>query len=349
MKKKRLLSLLVSVCLTLVLAALLLPACAPAAPDEAAGPVPVEPEYEIRLQNSNPLGTIPVLADELFAELVDYKSNGRIKIEVISGAVLGSPREVMDLVSAGVLEFTGSVMPQLYSRYAPWAGIQLLPFAFTNKIDLWEWTEDVFVPEMNKEIAEYDLMIMPNVPQSGTRAFHSSAGPIHSVADMEGLKYRCVTTGLPAESAAAMGAKPSVIPWTEAFTAMESGVFEVWDAPPRLVYDYKFHEIGKDFTQIEYVSETYTLLTNLSWWNSLPEDVQELLLECQEVATGWDKWQMCRADIESLQKMENAGVTIYYPTAEELAGFKAAVAPVYEWAKKEYGEDKVNLLLEWRK
>ena len=97
---------------------------------------------------------------------------------------------------------------------------------------------------MNKEIAKEDLMIMPCIPGTATRTFHSAAGPIRSVADMKGKKYRATSAGPTVEAATVMGAKPSVIPWTECFTGMESGVFDVWDAPPRLVYEHKFHEVG---------------------------------------------------------------------------------------------------------
>ncbi len=38
--------------------------------------------------------------------------------------------------------------------------------------------------------------------------------------------------------------------------------------------------------------------------------------------------------------------TVYYPTANELAQWKAAMAPIYDWAKDEYDADKVDLLLE---
>ena len=42
-------------------------------------------------------------------------------------------------------------------------------------------------------------------------------------------------------------------------------------------------------------------------------------------------------------------VTVYYPTAEEMAEFKAAVMPVYDWAREEYGDDKVDMLMDYAK
>ena len=67
-----------------------------------------------------------------FAELVDKKSNGRIKITVYSGAQLGSDQQMQAALRGGTQEFTAPSTATLANLLKEF-GVIGLPFSFTSE------------------------------------------------------------------------------------------------------------------------------------------------------------------------------------------------------------------------
>ena len=158
MKKKRLFTLIGSICLSLVLAALLLPACAPAAPAgeeadcsdveaklaaeekkvsdlekklakaEEAGPVPIEAEYKMALA-APMLATTADATYRVFVDLVNQRGEGRIEVTYYPEAVLGSEEAVYADVAAGAIEMTHMATGKL-TKWVPWASIGVTSRSF---------------------------------------------------------------------------------------------------------------------------------------------------------------------------------------------------------------------------
>jgi len=121
-RKKRILMLIGSVCLILVLAALLLPACAKEAPPEVG-----EPTYHWRMNAISPPEAPDTMACRSFAQSVLEASDGRIVIDVHDSSVLGDWNVVAGEVMKGTIEISMSSLP---STYDPRLEIVYLPYLF---------------------------------------------------------------------------------------------------------------------------------------------------------------------------------------------------------------------------
>jgi len=383
MKKKRWFTMIGSICLSLVLAALLLPACAPAAPEaegiaeledelaaaekevkdlkgdvsdlekklakaEAAGPVPIEPEYKIALA-APMLSTVDEASYRAFVDLVNIRGEGRIEVTFFPEAVLGSEEAVYADVAAGAVEMTHMSAGKL-TKWVPWASIGVdLPFVWTSWFDCYHWWEQVCLPEVNKELVASDLMTLPYVGCEGVSHIWSRVGPIRSVADVEGKIFRAYSAGTEVAWMEAMGGKGTVLPWAELYTALETGIIDLMHNPFRLMLDLGFADVTGDVTITGHKVWVGTILLNLTWWNSLPEDIQIIIDQAWYEASPYWKWANWTDEKMLLEeaKLPPYNLNIYTPTATELAGFKAAVEPVYDWARQEYGSDKVDMMLDY--
>ncbi len=390
MKRKRLLSLLVSVCLTLVLAALLLPACAPATPEEAAdviaeledelvasekkadalegevsdlekklakaeaaaGPVPIEAEYKITY-------AAPVLEPNsvdfylIFAELANERGGGRIELTTYGDDMLGTMDKQMNDVASGAIEMAYLSTGYLVD-WIPWATIASdLPVIWTEFLDYLWWHEQIWTPEVNKELAPFNIMAMPYYGTEGTCGIFSASGvgPIRSIADIKGKTWLANTPGLQVQTIEAFGAKPIIVPWAEEFTAVESGMLDLITNPLGFYMTLGFAEIVTDYYVTGHKTYIGGVLTNLEWWNSLPEDIQTILNGALYDAAAVFKWNNFEGNIFWLEEATKPpyNIDVYFPTAEEIAEFNATVAPVYEWAREEYGDDKVDMMLDYVK
>jgi TRAP-type C4-dicarboxylate transport system substrate-binding protein len=91
----------------------------------------------------------------------------------------------------------------------------------------------------------------------------------------------------------------------EAYTSMQTGVYDGWIMFPSAWVNLKLHEVGPYYTLIGFGTITWHHLTiNLDKWNSLPEDVQEIVLEVAadfEEEVGRVNQQRYEQDIETLR------------------------------------------------
>lgn len=100
----------------------------------------------------------------------------------------------------------------------------------------------------------------------------------NKVSDLKGQKL--AGAGLNLKWLEYAGATPVQSSLPEAFTAMQTGVYNGWIMFPSGYVNYKLYEVGKYYTEIGFGAITWHGLTvNRSRWNRLPKEVQEILLE----------------------------------------------------------------------
>jgi TRAP-type C4-dicarboxylate transport system substrate-binding protein len=91
----------------------------------------------------------------------------------------------------------------------------------------------------------------------------------------------------------------------EAYTSMQTGVYDGWIMFPSAWVNLRLHEVGPYYTLIGFGTITWHHLTiNLDTWNRLPEEVQEIMLEVAddfEEEVGRVNRERYEQDIETLR------------------------------------------------
>jgi TRAP-type C4-dicarboxylate transport system substrate-binding protein len=91
----------------------------------------------------------------------------------------------------------------------------------------------------------------------------------------------------------------------EAYTSMQTGVYDGWIMFPSAWVNLRLHEVGPYYTLIGFGTITWHHLTiNLDTWNRLPEEVQEIMLEVAadfEEEVGRVNQERYEQDIETLE------------------------------------------------
>ncbi len=101
-----------------------------------------------------------------------------------------------------------------------------------------------------------------------------------TVADLKGKKL--AGAGLNLKWLEYAGATPVQSSLPEAYTSMQTGVYNGWIMFPSAWVNFKLHEVGKYYTEVGFGSITWHGLTiNQAKFNKLPKDVQAII---QEVA-----------------------------------------------------------------
>lgn len=100
----------------------------------------------------------------------------------------------------------------------------------------------------------------------------------NKVSDLKGQKL--AGAGLNLKWLEYAGATPVQSSLPEAYTAMQTGVYNGWIMFPSGWVNFKLYEVGKHYTEVGFGAITWHGLTiNKNRWNRLPKEVQAIILE----------------------------------------------------------------------
>lgn len=134
--------------------------------------------------------------------------------------------------------------------------------------------------------------------------------PITSLDDCKGYKLRSPGTDLYLNTFNTLGMSPTVVPWNEAYTAMQSGLVDGVESGLEAFYTQGFYEFGKYVCLSRHMISVIGPVMNADKWNSLDEATQELFTST---------WKQCQEELNETvianesgyqTKLEEAGCTI---------------------------------------
>ena len=152
--------------------------------------------------------------------------------------------------------------------------------------------------------------------------------PIRRPEDAAGLTVRVPPNTMWVETFKAMGARPTTVQWSEVYNALQQNVVAAAEAPLASLWGSKLHETRKTISMTGHFTAFVMWPMNVNFFNRLPKDVQQVLLEEGRKAGEY----MTRLTLEQQQsnvdRFKAAGVT--FVTDVDLAAFRKATAPVYK-------------------
>ena len=165
----------------------------------------------------------------------------------------------------------------------------------------------------------------------GYKLFTTKDKEIHSPADFQGMKIRIMESPLLKAQYENWGAIATPIAYNELYSALEQGTVDGEENPIQTIVLNNYHEVQGEIIPSYHGTMTYILMANLDWFNSLPEDVQEAIVEAEAYGREESRKAYAEKEQEYLDVVKNAeGVHYYELTDEEIEAFKATVQPVYD-------------------
>ncbi len=229
---------------------------------------------EIRLAHSNAANQPIHEACESWAQKVSDASGGRIVITVYPSAQLGTLAETQEAVQLGTLELA-IADTSLLSSIVPQYGLFSLPFL----IDGYESADAIVngsIGEGIDNLAKEQGMVPLGWTWNGFRNFCTTTA-ITSVADCSGMKLRSPEAQIYLDTFNALGMKPTPLPWSEAFSAMQSGIVDGVESTLEAFYTQSFYTLGENICLSRHMISVIGPIANAKWWDSLDEADQTIL------------------------------------------------------------------------
>lgn len=245
-----------------------------------AGPVLAQ-DIKAKLGTSLPDAHPQTIGARKFAELVDQKSKGRIKITVYSGAQLGSDQQMQAALRGGTQEFTVPSTATLANLVKEF-GVIGLPFSFASEKQADAVLDGPFGQGLLARLPEKDLIGL-GFWENGFRNFTNSKRPITKADDLAGLKVRTMQNNLYIDLFNGLGANAVPMPVNELFTALETRAVDAQENPFTVVHAQKFYDVQKYLSTTGHAYDALVLVAGKKFWDGLkPEDKATLQAAARE-------------------------------------------------------------------
>ena len=259
------------------------------------------------------------------AKNLEEKSNGRIKMEIFTSAMLGSDEDVIEQalqgVNVAVLTDGGRM-----GNYVKDIGILGAPYLADDYQDILKIIDTEIFKSWEEELAQNGIRILSFNWYDGARHFLTNK-PVYKPEDLNGVRIR--TPGAPvwSESVKAMGAIPVAMPWTEVYTAVQQGAIDGAEGQHTATYSSRLYEVIKYVDKTGHFQLINGIIVGEKWFSKLPEDLQKLLKEETRAVAEKNAQYIASLSDEYEKKMVEAGMEVVEPDVE---AFKAAAEKAYE-------------------
>lgn len=273
---------------------------------------------------------------------IKEKTGGELEFKPYAAKEIVGDFELLDGVKNGVLEAMNS-----FTLY--WAG-KLPATAFLSSYLMGlryphEW--DIFFYSKGGLQAARDIfakqgLYYVNRIHHGPNIVHSKK-PIRTIEDFKGLKLR-VPGGMIAEGFAAAGARTTLLPGGEVFSALEKGTVDAADyTGPAVNWALGFQQVTNyiwtgpsGLESIYQPVDLMDLVVRMDVWKKLSKKMQQWLDDEVQVYSNIHFSAIQKADMETWPKFEKAGTKINRLPAEDLPKFQRLAVPIwFKWANKD--------------
>lgn len=304
----------------------------------------------LRLGHPMAPGNNVTMGYEKLKELVEERSDGKVRIQLFGNAMLGSDRVTMESTQRGTLEMASSSSPNM-ANFSKAFMVFDLPYVTSpeHQKNLYEALDS---GELGKYLdAECEKINLKPIMYSeyGYRNFVATKKEISNLSDLKNLKVRTTASPVEVAVAAKLGMNPTPIAWGEVYTALQQGTVEAEGNTFSLLNDAKHTEVLKYAMDSAHNYSMHILLMNKKKFDSLSAEIQELLVTAGHDALEYQRSITAELEIKAAEAFEAQGIKTHQLSAEERAEFVAATKPVWEQFSSEIPAELLQLVQDTQK
>lgn len=315
MKKSLLIALVVIMALTMTLFA----GCGGDGGEESANGS--DATYSLKMGGVDAPDDVSTMTMDKFAELVNEKTDGAVVVETYPAGQLGNYDEMYQEIKKGNLEaglftvYGSDTNPAIEILYLPYATKDMEDWLALTEAggDFWNEIEAIHAEQGVKLLGLYNNgflgLAFAKLSETPEEFYDFSAkkNELLRVPGMESMQ----------KSAEGMGFSTTVMPYTDVYTALQTGTVDgAWSGGPTLNY-YNFRDVIHYFVDLKCSTDVYCMVMNQEMFDGMPEEYQAAIEEAGLEACAYGNELQEEKDSELLGAMEEEGITVYVPDDQQ--------------------------------
>jgi TRAP-type transport system periplasmic protein len=286
--------------------------------------------FTCRIAHTEAIGSPMTNAFDAWAARLNAESGGRIDAQHFPAAQLGGLTEVLEGSRIGTIQVT-TAGPDMEESIAPEiAALGGAPgFIYKNaehvdavlQGDLGRLASQIAREKTGVEFAAYG--------ETGFRHILSKT-PVHSLADLAGLKIRVPQLRIWVDFWALLGTAPTPLPFSEQYSALSTGIIDAVESDVFSIQGFRFYEQARHMTMTGHWFLPKAVRINAAWLDSLPQDLQDLVRTSVRDAFA-EQRRVNRALADAaLEDLKGNGVEVFDMPADQMAEMESRTEELFE-------------------
>ena len=258
-------------------------------------------------------------------ENIQNATSGKVYVKLAPGGQLGAGGALAQKVQSGTIQAAQHSL----SNFAPFAStVDLInmPYLcgsnqrFTNLVHSDTWAKAV---NPNVEAAGFKALFYVNIDPRVVAVRKGGAGAVMTPGDLSGVKFRVPGSAMLQQYYRMVGANPTPVAWGETPSAIKQGVADALDPSVGALYVFGFKDILSHVTFTQAVPDSQVYSCNLEWFNSMPADVQDGIMEAAEITRHQNLSKVPSARNYAMAELRKSGVQFPSLSEDQLAEWQS--------------------------
>jgi TRAP-type transport system periplasmic protein len=277
-----------------------------------------------------------------FAELIEQKSGGKIKVRLFPSGQLGGDLQTVSSLQGGTLDMTVLNAGLLASQVKEF-GLFDLPFLFQSGKEADAVVDGPFGQKLAESLAPKNLVGL-GYWDLGFRNLTNGRRPVAKLEDIQGLKIRVLQSPLYIELFNSLGANAVPLPFPELYTALEQKTVDGQENPVTVIQTSKFAEVQKHLTYTRHVYNPQIVIFSKRVWDRYDPEEKKLVEEAAAEAKVFQRQVSRDTEVKAAEQLKAQGMQLTELSADEIARLREKVKPVVEKFSKDVSETAVKEL-----
>lgn len=272
-----------------------------------------------KISHVRPEGTSTDIDIKAFVEDVKTGSEGKITTEIYPASSLGDYTVVQERVALGDITMQLAPAGTSVTKAMAITGIPYLVSTWDDVRKVYA-SDSVLVTEMRKMFEKENIMLLGSYPKYfGGIALSKEAEEPTNPNISKGIKIRVPAMDVYQKTAETLGFIATPIAFSEAFTAMQTGIVDGVIGSGAEGYYSSFKDLTKYYLPVNDHFEMWFLYMNMDTWNELTDSEKKVV---QDAALKMEKARFKSAEAEEkdfIDKLEAGGTVVVPYSNEQLA------------------------------
>lgn len=243
-----------------------------------------------------------------FAELVAEKTHEAVTVEIYANGELGNSPTMLEGTRLGTIDMTTTGNPY-FTASLPALNLLDLPYLFRSDAHAFAVLDGEVGETLMNTMGDAGLQGLA-FWELGFRNLTNNVRPVHSPADVKGLKIRTTPNSAHVLAFETLGAAPTPMPFAEVYSALQTGAIDGQENPINHIYANKLHEVQKYMSLTKHAYTTSPLVINNRRWSGLSPEFQAAMKEAALEAAAFQRLLNDEEDKAALEAMRAAGMEI---------------------------------------
>jgi tripartite ATP-independent transporter DctP family solute receptor len=292
-------------------------------------PAFAQQKLALKASDVHPAGYPTVAAVESLGKKLEAATNGRLSVQMFAAMQLGGEKEAIEQAQVGAIQLArvsvgtlGPVIDEL--------NVFNLPFLFRNTAHMQKVIDGDIGTELLDKVTNNDKAGLIGLcwMDAGARSIYTIKKPVHTIADLKGLKIRVIGNPMFVDMMNALGGNGVAMGYDQVFSALQTGVVDgAENNPPSYVFD-NHYTVAKFYTLTQHLIVPEMLVFSRKTWDTLSKDDQALIRKFSREAQLEERDLWNKYETAAMEKAKAAGCQII--DIADKKPFQDAVKPVWD-------------------